>query len=95
MLLMPMPVPSAMFASVPRSRLRPARTSRVPGPLIWMSPGRALVVVPATVLKNPSPTMLPSARLLATERSVAFGLFGTMSRPAETIEMSPGRTFWR
>jgi len=38
MLVMPRPVPSALLLPVPRSRLRPASTSSVPGPAIWMSP---------------------------------------------------------
>ena len=84
MLVMPVPVPSGLAATVPRSRFLAARTSSVPGPPIWRSPasGRASAL-----------GRLPGR--LAAARSGELALAGTMSRAAETMEKSEGMRFWR
>ena len=45
MLVIPVPVPSAFPATVPRSRVRTASNCSEPGPAIWMSPGRGTLLV--------------------------------------------------
>jgi hypothetical protein len=98
-LVMPVPVPSIKFGPLPSKMSPAARTSRVPGPLIWMSPASARVVTTnpdasvIVVLDAGSTTKFPKAALVAIARRGEFSLKRTMSPPAETIEMSSSDTF--
>ena len=77
MLVMPEPVPSEFAEPRPRSMVRPAMTSRVPGPEIWISPEFA----PSLKVR-----MLPGA--VARMRSGVEVSNAVMSRPADTTLMS-------